>query len=125
MRITSVILLIASASMNATAAEPKDTYPITIDLNDQVHRQVVVDREAGQYLGGPRSRSNRLQTQHGRRTDLERSAANACELGNVERGADAAPRHRTGRDKTDHHVVRIVSRTACRNRRRWSELERE
>ena len=53
MRITSVILLIASASMNATAAEPKDTYPITIDLNDQVHRQVVVDREAGQYLGHP------------------------------------------------------------------------
>ena len=53
MRITSVILLIASASMNATAAEPKDTYPTTIDLDDQVHRQVVVDREAGQYLGHP------------------------------------------------------------------------
>ena len=28
-------------------------YPTTIDLNDQTHRQVIVDREAGQYLGHP------------------------------------------------------------------------
>ena len=33
------------------AAEP---YPVpVIDLNDQTDRQVVVDREAGQYLGHP------------------------------------------------------------------------
>ena len=53
MRIASAILLVASAGMNATAAEPEDAYPTTIDLDDQVHRQVVVDREAGQYLGHP------------------------------------------------------------------------
>lgn len=34
------------------AGEPAE-YPTTIDLNDHSHRQVVVDREAGQYLGHP------------------------------------------------------------------------
>ena len=53
MRIASLILLIAPAGLNAAAAELEDTYPITIDLDDQVHRQVLVDREAGQYLGHP------------------------------------------------------------------------
>ena len=53
MQVLSVILLIALGGVNAAAAEPEDTYPITIDLDDQVHRQVVVDREAGQYLGHP------------------------------------------------------------------------
>jgi hypothetical protein len=53
MRITVSILIIALASMSAAAAEPKTTYPTTIDLNDQVYRQVVVDRQAGQYLGHP------------------------------------------------------------------------
>ncbi|MEC8043510.1 MAG: sialidase family protein [Verrucomicrobiota bacterium] len=28
-------------------------FPVTIDLDDQVFRQIVVDREAGQYLGHP------------------------------------------------------------------------
>lgn len=33
---------------------PAKPFPIpTLDLNDQAHRQVVVDREAGQYLGHP------------------------------------------------------------------------
>ncbi|MFV1965667.1 MAG: sialidase family protein [Pirellulaceae bacterium] len=53
MRITASILIIALASMNAAAEEPKSTYPTTIDLNDQADRQVIVDREAGQYLGHP------------------------------------------------------------------------
>jgi len=53
MRIASVILFVAVASTSASAAEPKDTYPQTIDLNDQLYRQVVVDREPGQYLGHP------------------------------------------------------------------------
>ncbi|NOZ40488.1 MAG: exo-alpha-sialidase [Planctomycetes bacterium] len=37
--------------VNAAATERKDTYPTTLDLDAQVERQVVVDREAGQYLG--------------------------------------------------------------------------
>jgi hypothetical protein len=53
MRITAPILLIALASISAAAGEPKATYPTTIDLNDQVYRQVVIDRQAGQYLGHP------------------------------------------------------------------------
>ena len=35
------------------ADEPARLYPQTIDLDDQLYRQVVVDREAGQYLGHP------------------------------------------------------------------------
>ena len=42
-------LLCFSLAASATA----DDYPTTIDLNDQTDRQVVVDREAGQYLGHP------------------------------------------------------------------------
>ncbi len=34
-------------------AHAADDFPITIDLNDQTDRQVIVDREAGQYLGHP------------------------------------------------------------------------
>lgn len=48
------------SSLGANAAEPKDLpavsrgYSIpTIDLADEVERQVVVDREKGQYLGHP------------------------------------------------------------------------
>lgn len=36
-----------------TSADELEQYPTTIDLNDHSHRQVVVDREAGQYLGHP------------------------------------------------------------------------
>ena len=36
-----------------SAEDPKDAYPKTIDLDSQTHRQVIVDREAGQYLGHP------------------------------------------------------------------------
>ncbi|MFT7643706.1 MAG: hypothetical protein ACI9G1_005472 [Pirellulaceae bacterium] len=43
--------LLISSALLADAAEPN--YPTTIDLNDQVDRQVVVDRERGQYLGHP------------------------------------------------------------------------
>jgi hypothetical protein len=34
-------------------ADQPSTFPTTIDLNDQSDRQVVVDREPGQYLGHP------------------------------------------------------------------------
>jgi len=40
------------ATLVSTTAEADD-FPITIDLNDQQSRQVVVDREPGQYLGHP------------------------------------------------------------------------
>ena len=50
MRITSLILFVALASVSTAAEEP---YPTTIDLDGQLHRQVVVDRESGQYLGHP------------------------------------------------------------------------
>jgi hypothetical protein len=57
MRIASLILLLASAAVSANAAESKNTFPTTfpttVDLDDQTHRQTVVDREAGQYLGHP------------------------------------------------------------------------
>ena len=53
MRITSILLFVLFGVGRTYSAEPQDTYPTTIDLNDQVHRQVVVDREAGQYLGHP------------------------------------------------------------------------
>ncbi len=51
MRCTFMILLITLTGMNASAAERKETYPTTIDLDAQVAWQTVVDREAGQYLG--------------------------------------------------------------------------
>jgi hypothetical protein len=49
--LTSIITLVA-VSTTAVAEERRD-YPTTIDLNDQAKLQVVVDREAGQYLGHP------------------------------------------------------------------------
>lgn len=54
MKVATVVTLVCTLSYSAAAAEPSSSaYPKTIDLNDQVHRQVVVDREAGQYLGHP------------------------------------------------------------------------
>ena len=54
MRILIIAIVIASAaSMTVIAEEPKNGYPATLDLNDHVNRQFVVDREAGQYLGHP------------------------------------------------------------------------
>ena len=46
----SFIILLAVVSTQSVAGQKKLQ---TIDLNDQAHRQVVVDREAGQYLGHP------------------------------------------------------------------------
>ncbi len=47
------VFLLTATGMTAGAAETKDTYPTTIDLNDQADRQVIIDRETGQYLGHP------------------------------------------------------------------------
>jgi hypothetical protein len=51
MRILTIVLLISAPT--AFADDQKHQYPTTIDLNDQTDRQVVVDRESGQYLGHP------------------------------------------------------------------------
>ncbi|MEK6239774.1 MAG: glycoside hydrolase, partial [Planctomycetales bacterium] len=52
MRVLALIPLVVLGAFPAIAAEPEGQ-PITLDLNDHAHRQVVVDREAGQYLGHP------------------------------------------------------------------------
>ena len=51
-----------------------------IDLADQKHRQVVVDREQGQYLGHP---TTVLLEEHRRRAQLVRPPARAGELGHL------------------------------------------
>jgi hypothetical protein len=50
-----VFLLMVIASLPATqGAEPAADFPVTtIDLDQDTDRQIVVDREAGQYLGHP------------------------------------------------------------------------
>ena len=53
MRIGLALLLIAQYAASGVAQQAERTYPTTINLDDQLHRQVVVDREAGQYLGHP------------------------------------------------------------------------
>jgi len=46
--------LLCLAGSTLFGQQPEKSFPIpTIDLNDQTHRQVLVDREAGQYLGHP------------------------------------------------------------------------
>ena len=51
MRPLSILLIVYSSV--AFAAEANSGFPTTIDLNEQTSRQVVVDREPGQYLGHP------------------------------------------------------------------------
>jgi len=47
-------LVVAVLAGAVPAADQPTDFPVTtIDLNDQPHRQVVVDRETGQYLGHP------------------------------------------------------------------------
>lgn len=49
----AVVLGIALACIDLVAVDSAAQYPATIDLDDQAQRQIVVDREAGQYLGHP------------------------------------------------------------------------
>ncbi|MCA9131860.1 MAG: exo-alpha-sialidase [Planctomycetales bacterium] len=53
MRSTGFLVWVLCGVANAAAAEPTGGYPTLIDLDDQRERQVVVDRQAGQYLGHP------------------------------------------------------------------------
>jgi hypothetical protein len=49
-----LVALLFAAIPTAGAAEPMPGYTIPLlDLADQSHRQIIVDREAGQYLGHP------------------------------------------------------------------------
>lgn len=50
---TIILLFVLGLPFVSTADESTHTYPQTIDLNDQLFRQVVVDHESGQYLGHP------------------------------------------------------------------------
>src|SRR6056300_1417080 len=50
---TIVLLFVLGLPFVSTADESTHTYPQTIDLNDQLFRQVVVDHESGQYLDHP------------------------------------------------------------------------
>ncbi|QDS95720.1 BNR/Asp-box repeat protein [Roseimaritima multifibrata] len=53
MRTATLSVFIAlQLTLGLAMAQPAD-YPTTIDLNDQTDRQVIVDREPGQYLGHP------------------------------------------------------------------------
>lgn len=52
MKIVFTCLLLALLSSFSHAQET-DKYPTTIDLDDHLYRQVVVDHEPGQYLGHP------------------------------------------------------------------------
>ena len=57
-RILPLLLALTGASLltvstTSLAADKTVDHPKTIDLNDERHRQVVVDRESGQYLGHP------------------------------------------------------------------------
>ncbi|WP_153557614.1 sialidase family protein [Roseimaritima sediminicola] len=49
----TLVLLLLLATSTCFAADPPSDYPTTIDLDADSQRQVVVDREAGQYLGHP------------------------------------------------------------------------
>jgi hypothetical protein len=51
LHVLPLTLLLLAGPLNAV--EPNSTFPATIDLDDQLYRQVVIDREAGQYLGHP------------------------------------------------------------------------
>lgn len=48
---TFVLLCLPGLCVSYGAAQ--DAFPPTVDLDDQLYRQVVVDHEAGQYLGHP------------------------------------------------------------------------
>ena len=45
--------IVAAFSLSAANPQPRGYTIPTLDLSDQKHRQVVVDREKGQYLGHP------------------------------------------------------------------------
>jgi hypothetical protein len=49
----TALALLAAFSMSAAETQPRGITIPTIDLSAQKHRQIIVDREKGQYLGHP------------------------------------------------------------------------
>ena len=52
-RLIIALSILGAFSITASEPQPRNYTIPTIDLSDQTHRQVVVDREKGQYLGHP------------------------------------------------------------------------
>ncbi len=50
---TVLLVLLAAGSLSAAESQPRGYTIPTIDLTKQTHRQIIVDREKGQYLGHP------------------------------------------------------------------------
>ena len=49
----AIACALAAATVSAMAQQPRGYSIPTVDLADETHRQVVIDREPGQYLGHP------------------------------------------------------------------------
>ena len=45
--------ILGAFSITASEPQPRNYTIPTLDLSDQTHRQIIVDREKGQYLGHP------------------------------------------------------------------------
>ena len=52
-RLIIALSILGAFSITASEPQPRNYTIPTLDLSDQTHRQVVVDREKGQYLGHP------------------------------------------------------------------------
>ncbi|UCE42338.1 MAG: exo-alpha-sialidase [Candidatus Aminicenantes bacterium] len=48
-----VVLILGWICLSFFVCKPRDEFPVWIDLAAQQHRQVIVDRQGGQYLGHP------------------------------------------------------------------------
>ena len=49
----TALILLSALSLSAAESQPRGYTIPTIDLSAQKHRQIIVDREKGQYLGHP------------------------------------------------------------------------
>ena len=49
----TALALLAALSLSAAESQPRGYTIPTIDLSAEKHRQIIVDREKGQYLGHP------------------------------------------------------------------------
>ena len=107
-----------------------------LDLTNQTHRQIIVDREEGQYLGHPttclledgKTMLCVYPKGHGRGAIVYKRSTDGGltwserlptpeELGYQQGSPYSAPGRGCRGEKTDHHVVRSVSRAARGNRR--------
>ena len=52
-RLIIALSILGAFSITASEPQPRNYTIPTLDLSDQTHRQVIVDREKGQYLGHP------------------------------------------------------------------------